>query len=198
MNTYNDEYAELEYGGIYIYKNAIILELFEVIEGIEESENFIEISIGDIEATNIMQTAESDIFGFLPNDTFDLYIESLEKFNIKICGIIILNEENGIWKSQIELINLINNEKTYIDARITDALILSLKENLPIMINANLLHRNIKSYTQNEGTNEDTNEPVQNESPMSLQKLLEKYIEDENYEEATKIKKTIDKIKGGK
>jgi len=141
-----------------------------------------------------MQAAESDIFDFLPNDTFDLYIESLERFNIKICGIIILNEENGIWKSQIELINLINNEKTYIDARITDALIISLKENLPVMINVNLLRKNIKSYTQNE----DTNEPVQNESPMSLQKLLEKYIEDENYEEAAKIKKTIDKIKGGK
>jgi len=196
MNIYNDDYTELEYGGIYVYKNTIILELFEVmedIEDIEENDNFIEITIGDIEATNIMQVAESDIFDFLPNDTFDLYLESLEKFNIKICGIIILNEEKGVWKSQIELINLVNNEKTYIDTRITDALILSLKEKLPIMINTSLLHKNNKSYVKDEDTT-----IAQDESPTSLQKLLDKCVEDENYEEAAKIKKTIDKIKGGK
>lgn len=203
MNLYEKEYVELEYGGIFVYKNTITLELFEA-DTDTEIEKLIQIKIGDIEATNIMLAAEQDIFDFLPTDTFDLFIESLNKFNIRICGIVILQEENGIWKSQIELINTITNETTYIECRTTDAIILSFKEDLPIMIDKKLMEKHQKKYKDilkdyNESSENIENiENIKNSSPDNLEKLLQKHIKNENYEEAAKLKKIIDKIKGGK
>lgn len=198
MNTYNDKYVEVEYGGVFVYNNTITLELFQ---GIEANETYIQIVIGDIEATNLMYAAENDIFDFISNDTFDLYIESLDKFNIRVSGIVILNEERGVWKSQIELINLLTNETTYIDSRTTDAVILALKEDLPIMICEDLLIQHSKKYNESEeNTNLDFLSKKQTKfttKSQDLHQLLQKYIEDENYEEAAKIKKEIDKIKGG-
>jgi len=198
MNTYNDKYVEVEYGGVFVYKNTITLELFQ---SIKLDETYIQIVIGDIEATNLMYAAENDIFDFISNDTFDLYIESLDKFNIRVSGVVIINEEKGVWKSQIELINLLTNETTYIDSRTTDAVILALKEDLPIMIREDLLIQHSKKYkNSNEDTDLDFLEKKQNKfvsKSQELHQLLQKYIEDENYEEASKIKKEIDKIKGG-
>ena len=198
MNTYNDKYVEVEYGGVFVYKNTITLELFQ---SIKLDETYIQIVIGDIEAINLMYAAENDIFDFISNDTFDLYIESLDKFNIRVSGVVIINEEKGVWKSQIELINLLTNETTYIDSRTTDAVILALKEDLPIMIREDLLIQHSKKYkNSNEDTDLDFLEKKQNKfvsKSQELHQLLQKYIEDENYEEASKIKKEIDKIKGG-
>lgn len=197
MKSYNDDLIELEYGGIFVYNNIITLELFDINE---ENEQYIEMVIGDVEATNIMHVAENDIFDFLPNDTFDLFIDALNKFDIKISGVIISGEEYGKWTAEIELINLETNAKTYIESRPTDAVILSIKEKIPIMINKEFLEKQYKKEL-NKDSKEDITTSVKSLEEMSidnLEKMLNSYVEEEKYEDAAKIKKRIDKIKGGK
>jgi hypothetical protein len=69
------------------------------------------------------------------------------------------------------------------------------------MIREDLLIQHSKKYkNSNEDTDLDFLEKKQNKfvsKSQELHQLLQKYIEDENYEEASKIKKEIDKIKGG-
>lgn len=202
MNTYNDDLVELEYGGVYILKNSITLELYDPES--EDEECYITMLIGDIEATNIIYAAENDIFDFIENDTHDFILESLDQFNIRIAGILIVDEHQGKWQAQIELINLSDNSKTYIECRPTDALILSLKENIPLMIKKDLLHKknsnNVKNIDVKDSIDFDNDENLmQSFDKINVSKLeerLDQYVKEEKYEEAAKIKIQIDKIKG--
>ena len=123
--------------------------------------------------------------------THDLMISCLRNFGVEITEIYIRRLPNGVFTADLKLSS---DEKTIImDSRSSDAIALALRSDAPI-------------YTSQEIMDEagfdvkDTNVKKQEKAPVSysemsideLNKMLQIAVENEQYEEASRIKKVID------
>ncbi len=122
--------------------------------------------------------------------THDLMISCLRNYGVEITEIYIRRLPNGVFTADLKLSS---DEKTIImDSRSSDAIALALRSDAPI-------------YTSQEVMDEagfdvkDTNKK-QEKAPVSysemsideLNKMLQNAVENEQYEEASRIKKEID------
>lgn len=162
----------------------------------------INILIGDVEATNIYLNMNKDIYQLPKPNIYQLYIDSLDKFNIRISGLLITSLQNNFqWDGIIELINIDTQDITLLDARPSDMIILSLIEKIPLTIYSQLLNKiynkakntiSKTKYHPNDVTDTIISTNELNKLPtQKLKNLMNEYIKLEKYEKADEINKII-------
>jgi len=128
--------------------------------------------------------------------THDLFINMLNELSIMIDSVTITKFLDGIFYAIIT----INNRNTIIniDSRPSDAIAISLRSNVPIKIDINLLEtlsideEQINTETNNQYTINSTKTPFNFDD---LNKLLNEALINEDYELAAKLRDDISRLK---
>jgi len=155
------------------------------------------IVIGACEAQSIAIGMESNIKLNRPL-THDLFKSLADSFNIELKYIYIYKIENGIFHSFLILKDQKTDKK--IDARTSDAVAISIRFNVPIYTNEDVLKETKSIEKNNINEKKETNSkenPQKKDSNkkdiIELQKKLTKALEEENYELAAEIRDLINK-----
>ena len=165
----------------------------------EEGERRIPIIIGGFEAQSIAIELE----GLKPPRplTHDLFVNFATSFNIDLVEVNIYKLEEGIFYSELVCDN--GNYRIKIDARTSDAVALAIRFKCPIYTTENIMTKAgivlDMEKEQAKTHHEEPPEPAQSKvhskytdySPEELQKLLDKAVQDEDYEEASLIRDEI-------
>ncbi len=134
--------------------------------------------------------------------THDLFKRFADKLNVTITEVIINKFEDGIFYSLLVCEH--NGEALFIDSRTSDAVALSLRFNCPIFANKEVIDEAGIEMDDEEIENEigdDLKEEQEQKagykkmSLSDLEEALKKAIEEENYEEASRIRDEIKRIK---
>ena len=172
----------------------------------ENGKRKLPIVIGAFEAQSIAIALEKDIRPPRPL-THDLFKNFSDRFSIIVKQVIIHKLVDGVFYSSLICEN--NNKEEIIDARTSDAIALALRFSAPIFTYKNILEKagvklNIDLENQksedlidNEVPNEKSEDFSKNTfnklSLTELKNLLKKAVDDENYEDAAKIRDEISK-----
>ncbi|HEX5626026.1 MAG TPA: bifunctional nuclease domain-containing protein [Saprospiraceae bacterium] len=171
---------------------------YAVVLGELEGNRRLPIVIGGYEAQAIAVVLER----MTPNRplTHDLFKNALSAFGIEIKEIVINNLQDGIFFSQ--LICEKEGEVIKIDSRTSDALALAVRFNCPIFTFEFIMESAGVVLDESE---EESQKPVpKKEKPQKafssysteeLHKMLEKMLEEENYEKAANIRDELNKRK---
>ncbi len=167
-----------------------------VMKSLEFEDNYLVFSVGDIEATLLTIASNKDIVKLHRPDTFDIYINTLEKLGNEIREILITEKKGTLVTSEIIIYNELENNIVSIDCRPSDAINIALKKDLPIQIKEDILSSYEESiskiYIVDSSVNSGINDIFYNNLPLEqLEKKLQECIKYEEYEEAEKIKKII-------
>lgn len=154
-----------------------------------EGDREISIDIGDVEATTLFITMNEDLYPKINPDIYDVMIENFNKFNIEILGGLLISKDKHIWNCQLELFNTYTKETVYSNIKASDLICLCIKLGLPIFVNEEYL----KLYDADEEKEKKEKEKKYS-TKEELEKLLQTLVENEEYEEASKIKEKIDKL----
>ena len=138
--------------------------------------------------------------------THDLFRTMGDKFNIKVDRIVIHTLVEGIFHAAFHCINQNTNEETEIDARTSDAIAIAIRYGCPIFTYEDILSRagiivNNISYKSKiddlnlEGDKISKSQAINTFSLAKLKKMLNKAIEEENYEKASELRDEINKRK---
>jgi len=125
--------------------------------------------------------------------THDLFLDLSNAYGIHLLEVEINKIEEGIFYSQ--LVFKSKTEKVYMDARTSDAVALAIRFNAPIYATKQVLEK--AGIVMDDGKKEDTNPIEQSKKPTkeallkNLKDQLQKAIEQENYEEAARLKSEI-------
>lgn len=168
----------------------------------------IPIVVGPVEAQSIAMSMEH-IKPQRPM-THDLFVTFSHSFGITLKEVFIYNFEDGIFYSEM---TFSNNERTIVvDARTSDAIAIAIRCQAPIYTTPKVLEETgfVMEEEDNSGQSQQsdeldmatdypsskTSEPkIENYSIEELEKLLEKLISQENYEEAAKVSEILKKKK---
>lgn len=166
--------------------NAYVLILVE-----EDGERRIPIIIGGSEAQAIAIQLEN-LKAPRPL-THDLFLDFANAFEIKIDEVIIYKLQEGIFYSKIICSD--KNKKIEIDARTSDAVALAVRFGCPIYTNTDVISKagivlDLEKEIKPEEDNTEGNE-FSDYSMVELQELLDKAINEEDYEKASKIRDEI-------
>lgn len=176
-----------------------------------DGERKLPIVIGAFEAQSIAIALEKDIRPPRPL-THDLFKNFSDRFNITIKQVIIHKLVDGVFYAS--LICECNGKEEVIDARTSDAIALALRFSAPIFTYKNILEKAgiilkinpeenedekddtvIFEEASFESTGEDLNPQLEykNLSLQELEELLQKAVQEEDYEKAAKIRDEISK-----
>ncbi len=167
---------------------------FALILGIKDSNMRIPIIIGAYEA----QAIAIELEGMKPSRplTHDLIKNLLSPFNIKVTEVYINKFSEGVFYS---IIKLFDGEKTVeVDSRTSDAVALAARFSCKIYAADEVIKQ---TAMQEEIVDEDDVELENDENidiPMTIDELeeyLKELISQENYEEASKIRDEINRLK---
>lgn len=168
------------------------------------------IIIGAFEAQSIAIALESDIKPPRPL-THDLFKNFCDQHGIEIKQVIIHKLVDGVFYSSI--ISEQNNHEEIIEARTSDAIALSLRFNAPVFTYEDILERagiyldTGKKEKQEDTQQEQTIEAIIQSTPIGgvtdldsktladLNSLLQKAVDEENYEKAAQLRDEISKRK---
>ncbi len=139
--------------------------------------------------------------------THDLFRTMGDKFNIKVDKIVIHTLIEGIFHAAFHCINQNTKEETEIDARTSDAIAIAIRYGCPIFTYEDILSRagiivnNISNKSNIDDLNLEENKMAKPQgintfTTTKLKKMLQKAIEEENYEKASEIRDEINKRKG--
>ncbi|MCC6752756.1 MAG: bifunctional nuclease family protein [Saprospiraceae bacterium] len=171
---------------------------YAIVLGELEGNRRLPIVIGGYEAQAIAVVLER----MTPNRplTHDLFKNTLSSFGIEIKEIVINNLVDGIFYSQ--LICEKDGEVLKIDSRTSDALALAVRFECPIytyefiMEAAGVvLDESEEEAVQKVEKKEEPSKPFSNYSVQELEALLQKVLEEENYEKAARIRDEINRRK---
>ena len=175
-----------------------------------EGDKQLPIVIGAFEAQSIAIALEKDIKPPRPL-THDLFKNFSERYDINVKQVIIHKLVDGVFYSS--LICERNNVEEIIDARTSDAIALALRFNAPIFTYRNILdkagvHLNVEPKSAKEQLKEaeellesvlpddDSLKPSSDYGTRSLKelnKMLDAAVDDEDYEQAAKLRDEISK-----
>ena len=137
--------------------------------------------------------------------THDLFKTFGDTYDITIQKVIIHTLIEGIFHASFHCKHKVSGEETIIDARTSDAIALAIRYACPIFTYENILTRagiivNPSKEQEDELLLEEEDKLVEDEGLTSysiekLEKLLEKAIEQEDYEQASEIRDEIKKRK---
>ena len=177
-----------------------------------DGERKLPIVIGAFEAQSIAIALETDIRPPRPL-THDLFKNFSDRFNIIVKQVIIHKLVDGVFYAS--LISESDGKEEIIDARTSDAIALALRFSAPIFTYKNILEKagiilkinpekneNEKDDTlifeeaSFESTGEDLNPQLEykNLSLQELEELLQKAVQEEDYEKAAKLRDEISKL----
>ncbi len=130
--------------------------------------------------------------------THDLLVDVINTLDSDVTKVLITHLTKGTYFAKIMLQNEQFGEVT-IDSRPSDAIAVGLRMNAPIFASEDLLIsiEEIKQVPDEQNTTEQVEPPVkfsQEETINNLQSILQKAIEEENYEVAAKIRDRISYI----
>ncbi len=151
------------------------------------------IVIGHAEAQSIAIKLEN-IHLTLPI-THDLFCNFSRAFGIKMVEAFIYKYEDGYFVTEIKFSD--GEREITIDARASDAVALALRTNAPIYTTRGLLNSlgtTLEEATTPDDESEDSENSESSIEDLSIEKLnelMDKYISEENYEEASRIKEII-------
>jgi bifunctional DNase/RNase len=148
------------------------------------------IVIGQQEAQSISLHLE----GIKPSRplTHDLFIQLVDQAEMILNNIEITNFQDGIFYSKISC--HLNSSDFLVDARPSDAIAISIRANIPILISSKLLQSlSINTDETNELIDEsEENNPLTDEIDVEeLQGQLKKALLDEDYESAAQLRDLI-------
>ena len=176
-----------------------------------DGERKLPIVIGAFEAQSIAIALETDIRPPRPL-THDLFKNFSDRFNIIVKQVIIHKLVDGVFYAS--LISESDGKEEIIDARTSDAIALALRFSAPIFTYKNILEkagiilkinpeknenekddRLIFEEASFESTGEDLNPQLEykNLSLQELEELLQKAVQEEDYEKAAKLRDEISK-----
>lgn len=138
--------------------------------------------------------------------THDLFKTFGDTYDITIQKVIIHTLVEGIFHASFHCKHKISGEETAIDARTSDAIALAIRYTCPIFTYEDILKRAGIIVNSSKETEEDLlleeegdklaeDEGLTSSSIKKLEKLLEKAIEQEDYEKASEIRDEIKKRK---
>lgn len=135
--------------------------------------------------------------------THDMMITFMEQFGIRLVEIEIHRLPSGVFAADMVFTD--GRDTHIIDARSSDAIALAIRANVPIYTSAEVLEEAGFSPETQPGTPEETLSNRSSAPKMrkedadsaiaKLEKAMQKAAENENYEEAAKIKQKIDRLK---
>lgn len=170
---------------------------YAVVLGETQGNRRLPIVIGGFEAQAIAVAME-DMIPSRPL-THDLFKNALDTFDIEIREVVINNLLDGVFHAQ--LICERNGEVYEIDSRTSDAIAMAVRCNCPIFTYEFILEAAgvAVEETETEATEEKTPQKKKRSKPKSfkelsmedLNTLLEKVIQEEDYEKAAKIRDEI-------
>jgi bifunctional DNase/RNase len=169
---------------------------YALILGVVEGKKRLPIIIGGFEAQAI--AIELEKMKPARPLTHDLFKRFAEEFNIKIEEVIINKFEDGIFYSL--LVCKKEGETIFIDSRTSDAVALALRFEAPIYANKDVIDEaginmddeEFEKETSDEIDMETEAEASFNELTLAdLEEALKKAIQEENYEEASRIRDEI-------
>lgn len=134
--------------------------------------------------------------------THDLFVSFSHAFGIKLKEVFIYKFENGVFSSELTFSD--GERQIVLDSRTSDAIAIALRTKTPIYTTEEivaetgyLLDENAESSSDNSLNNdEEQNEPkLENYAIEELERTLAKLIEQENYEEAARVSKILNRKK---
>jgi bifunctional DNase/RNase len=132
--------------------------------------------------------------------THDLFKSFADEFGITIKEVVINKFQEGIFYSL--LVCEKDGETTFIDSRTSDAVALALRFNCPVYCERSIIDEagidmNVEEMGDLDSEPiEDSTTPYGTHTLEELEELLQKAVEEENYEEASKIRDEIKRRKG--
>ena len=160
-----------------------------------EDNNYLEILISTKDAKQISLAKEGV---HLPRpSTHDLLLDIINNFDIKLKKIIITDYKGSTYYAKLILYNT-NLGEIVIDARPSDAIVLSLRSNSPLYVNKNLLADSVSiSHKAEEQIFDDTQDNEEENIDVlleNLNKALNKAVMVEEYETAAKLRDKINSL----
>lgn len=161
----------------------------------------IPVVVGAAEAQSIAIKME----GIIPPRpmTHDLFASLAHAFGIELKDVFIHKFEDGIFSSELTFEDK-NGVEVSLDARTSDAIAIAMRTNTPIFTTPEILEETgfimeIQDASGKEGENEadapatgsDTHET---KSRPELEKMMQEHIDNEEYEEAARIKRILDSL----
>lgn len=147
------------------------------------------IVIGTSEAQSIAIKLE----GLLPPRpmTHDLFCSFAHAFGIRLVEVDIYKYEDGIFSAEMKFTD--GEREVAIDSRTSDAVAIAIRCGAPILISRSILEAvgTIFEESNDAKESEPAAPDTEQMSIEQLQQLLEKFIQDENYEEAARITQII-------
>ncbi len=129
--------------------------------------------------------------------THDLFTSFTHAFGVKLKEVFIYKFEDGIFCSEL---TFTDGERTVVlDSRTSDAIAIAIRTKSPIFTTKAILDETGflmegEKNTESDSQEEESQEPrIENFAVEELQRMLDRLIEQENYEEAARIKQLIDK-----
>lgn len=132
--------------------------------------------------------------------THDLFTSFVHAFGVKLTEVFIYKFEDGIFSSEM---TFTDGERTVVlDSRTSDAIAIALRTKTPVYTTRAILdetgfileNENKRSVEIVEEEDTHTAQPrVENYAIEELERMLARLIEQENYEEAARIKQLIEK-----
>jgi len=169
---------------------------FALILEVESTKQRIPIIIGPAEAQSI--AIEMEGMATSRPLTHDLLKNILNTFEVKLIEVYINKFREGVFYSTLVLLN--GDQQVEIDSRTSDAVALAVRMEAPIYANDLVIRETAMSadISIDEDTDDIFNDDIEEEDEMSIEELetlLQHLIEDENYEEASKIRDEINSRK---
>ncbi|OYT10551.1 MAG: hypothetical protein B6I18_08525 [Bacteroidetes bacterium 4572_112] len=165
---------------------------FALILEVESTKQRIPIIIGPAEAQSI--AIEMEGMATSRPLTHDLLKNILNTFEVKLIEVYINKFREGVFYSTLVLLN--GDQQVEIDSRTSDAVALAVRMEAPIYANDLVIKETAMSadISIDEDTDDIFDDDIEEEDEMSIEELealLQHLIEDENYEEASKIRDEI-------
>lgn len=153
--------------------------------------------VGGMEAQSIAIKLE----GIIPPRpmTHDLFSSLMHAYGLQLVEVSIYKFEDGIFSSELTFIDR-DGVEVRLDARTSDAIAISMRTNAPIYTTRAILDETgftMEAFTESndigQSTVEDSTEATESRL-KSLREALAKAIEEEAYEEASRLTREINKI----
>ena len=173
---------------------------FALLLSVENSPMRIPIIIGAAEAQSIAIRMEKVT---VPRPmTHDLFVSFAHAFGVRLKEVFIYKFEDGVFSSELTFVS--DDNEVVIDSRTSDAIAIAMRTNAPIYVTPEIIDEvgiemsevpitdgDAESMNGDDSDDEHDGPQPENMTIAQLEETLARLIEDENYEEAARVKEIL-------